>query len=113
MNETLSLICSTIEHMKKEDHFQVLRKIQKKPESSQRELAKELGFSLGKLNYCLKALQKKGLVKLTNFQKKADKIKYLQYMVTPKGIAYRTKLTIDFMKRKMREYDELQKELKK
>ena len=99
--------------MKKEDHFQVLRKIQKKPESSQRELAKELGFSLGKLNYCLKALQKKGLVKLTNFQKKKDKIKYLQYMVTPKGIAYRTKLTIDFMKRKMREYDELQKELKK
>ena len=99
--------------MKKDDHFQVLRKIQKKPESSQRELAKELGFSLGKLNYCLKALQKKGLVKLTNFQKKKDKIKYLQYMVTPKGIAYRTKLTIDFMKRKMREYDELQKELKK
>ncbi len=99
--------------MKKEDHFQVLRKIQKRPESSQRELAKELGFSLGKLNYCLKALQKKGLVKLTNFQKKKDKIKYLQYVVTPKGIAYRTKLTIDFMKRKMREYDELQKELKK
>ncbi len=113
MNETLSLVCSIIEHMKKDDHFQVLRKIQKKPESSQRELAKELGFSLGKLNYCLKALQKKGLVKLTNFQKKKDKIKYLQYMVTPKGIAYRTKLTIDFMKRKMREYDELQKELKK
>ena len=113
MNETLSLVCSIIEHMKKDDHFQVLRKIQKKPESSQRELAKELGFSLGKLNYCLKALQKKGLVKLTNFQKKKDKIKYLQYIVTPKGIAYRTKLTIDFMKRKMREYDELQKELKK
>ena len=99
--------------MKKEDHFQVLRKIQKRPESSQRELAKELGFSLGKLNYCLKALQKKGLVKLTNFQKKKDKIKYLQYVVTPKGIAYRTKLTIDFMKRKMREYDELKKELEK
>ena len=113
MNETLSLVCSIIEHMKKDDHFQVLRKIQKKPESSQRELAKELGFSLGKLNYCPKALQKKCLVKLTNFQKKKDKIKYLQYMVTPKGIAYRTKLTIDFMKRKMREYDELQKELKK
>ncbi len=113
MNVALSLVCSKLEHMKKEDHFQVLRKIQKRPESSQRELAKELGFSLGKLNYCLKALQKKGLVKLTNFQKKKDKIKYLQYVVTPKGIAYRTKLTIDFMKRKMREYDELQKELKK
>ena len=73
LNEALSLVCSKLEHMKKEDHFQVLRKIQKRPESSQRELAKELGFSLGKLNYCLKALQKKGLVKLTNFQRKKIK----------------------------------------
>ena len=98
--------------MKKRRSLSSFEKDSKRPESSQRELAKELGFSLGKLNYCLKALQKKGLVKLTNFQKKKDKIKYLQYVVTPKGIAYRTKLTIDFMKRKMREYDELQKELK-
>ena len=61
--------CSIIEQMKNEqDQFEVLRKIQKTPESSQRELAEELGFSLGKLNYCLKALQKKGLVKLQNFQ---------------------------------------------
>ena len=52
----------------KEDHFQLLRKIQKKPESSQRELAEELGFSLGKLNYCLKALQQKGLIKINNFK---------------------------------------------
>ena len=95
-----------------QDHFEVLRKIQKKPESSQRELAEELGFSLGKLNYCLKALQKKGLVKLQNFQKKSNKINYLQYVITPKGISERTKLTIDFMKRKMKEYDELKKELK-
>ena len=50
------------------DHFEVLRKIQKNPESSQRELAEKLGFSLGKLNYCLKSLQKKGFVKLQNFQ---------------------------------------------
>tara|TARA_Y100000817_G_C16410292_1_gene347221 strand:+ start:121 stop:429 length:309 start_codon:yes stop_codon:yes gene_type:complete len=95
-----------------QDHFEVLRRIQKKPESSQRELAEELGFSLGKLNYCLKALQKKGLVKLQNFQKKSNKINYLQYVITPKGISERTKLTIDFMKRKMKEYDELKKELK-
>ncbi len=52
------------------DEFNVLRKIQSKPESSQRELAKDLGFSLGKLNYCLKALHKKGLVKIENFKKK-------------------------------------------
>ena len=56
-----------------QDHFDVLRKIQQVPESSQRELAQELGFSLGKLNYCLKALQKKGFVKLQNFQKKRTK----------------------------------------
>jgi len=96
-----------------QDHFEVLRKIQKKPESSQRELAEELGFSLGKLNYCLKALQKKGLVKFQNFQKKKNKISYLQYVITPKGISERTKLTINFMKKKMREYDELKKELNK
>ena len=57
-----------------QDHFEVLRRIQKKPDASQRELAQELGFSLGKLNYCLKALQKKGLVKLKNFQKQSNKI---------------------------------------
>ena len=55
--------------MDNDDHFEVLRKIQNKPNSSQRELAEELGFSLGKLNYCLKALQKKGLVKIENFKK--------------------------------------------
>ena len=84
------------------DHFEVLRKIQKKPEASQRQLAEELGFSLGKLNYCLKALQEKGLVKLQNFQKKTNKINYLQYIITPRGIAERTKLTINFMRRKMK-----------
>ena len=96
-----------------QDHFDVLRKIQQVPEASQRELAQELGFSLGKLNYCIKALQKKGLVKLQNFQKKPNKINYLKYVITPKGISERTKLTLNFMKRKMKEYDELKKELEK
>ena len=95
----------------KEDHLQILRKIQKKPESSQRELAGELGISLGKLNYCLKALQKKGLVKINNFQKNDDKINYI-YVLTPRGIKHRLKLTIIFMKKKMREYDELKSEIK-
>ena len=95
-----------------QDHFNVLRKIQNKPESSQRELAEELGFSLGKLNYCLKALQEKGFVKIQNFQRQPHKVKYIQYVLTPKGIAERTKLTVNFMKRKMKEYDELKKELK-
>ncbi len=94
-----------------QDHFEILRKIEKLPEASQRDLAKELGFSLGKLNYCLKALQKKGLVKIRNFQKNPNKIQYIQYVITPKGISVRTKLTLSFMERKMREYDELKKEL--
>mgnify|MGYP001481907112 FL=1 len=99
--------------MKQEqDHFEVLRRINKKSGSSQRKLAKELGFSLGKLNYCLKALQKKGFVKLHNFKQQTNKIKYLQYVITPKGLSERTKLTINFMKRKMNEYDELKKEIK-
>tara|TARA_B100000242_G_C43021768_1_gene475535 strand:- start:1172 stop:1471 length:300 start_codon:yes stop_codon:yes gene_type:complete len=93
-----------------QDHFDVLRKIQKKPNSTQRELAVELGFSLGKLNYCLKALQNKGLVKIENFKKNPNKINYF-YVLTPAGIAAKTKLTLNFMKRKMREYDELKKEL--
>ena len=96
-----------------QDQFEVLRKIRETPESSQRELAEKLGFSLGKLNYCLKALQKKGLVKLQNFQKKTNKISYLQYVITPKGISERTKLTVNFMKKKMKEYDELKEELKR
>ncbi len=96
----------------KKDYFEVLRKINKKPNYSQRKLAKELGFSLGKLNYCLKALQQKGLVKVQNFKKNPDKLNYI-YLLTPKGMSEKTRLTINFMKRKMQEYDELKKELKK
>ena len=97
---------------KSEDEFEILRKIQKNPKTSQRELASELGFSLGKLNYCLKALQKKGLIKINNFKKNPKKINYI-YVLTPSGIAAKTKLTISFMKQKMREYDELKSEMNK
>jgi EPS-associated MarR family transcriptional regulator len=93
------------------DHFEVLRKINNKPNSTQRELAKELGFSLGKLNYCLKALKNKGLVKIENFTKNPNKLNYI-YILTPKGISEKTKLTLNFMKRKIKEYDDLKKELK-
>ena len=74
-----------------EDQFEVLRKIKNKPVATQRELAKELGFSLGKLNYCLKALKQKGLIKINNFKKNPNKINYV-YILTPKGIAEKTKL---------------------
>ncbi len=93
-----------------QDHFEVLRKIENNPNSSQRKLAKELGFSLGKLNYCLKALQEKGLIKIKNFKKNPNKLNYF-YSLTPKGITTKTKLTINFMKKKMREYDELKAEI--
>ena len=102
-----------MKELKDQDHFEVLRKIDKDTKTSQRKLAEDLGFSLGKLNYCLKALQKKGLVKIKNFQEKTDKINYIRYMITPKGVSQRTKLTINFMKRKMKEYDEHKKELEK
>ena len=95
----------------KQDHFEVLRKLKNKPKSTQREMAQELGFSLGKLNYCLKALQNKGLIKIENFKNNPNKINYF-YVLTPKGISEKTKLTLNFMQRKMREYDELKKELK-
>ena len=94
-----------------QDHFNVLRKIKSKPNSTQRELAYDLGFSLGKLNYCLKALQEKGLVKIHNFQKNPNKLVYV-YLLTPKGIKEKTNLTLNFMKRKMSEYDQLKKEIK-
>ena len=94
----------------KSDQFEILRKIDKKPKSTQRELAYELGFSLGKLNYCLRELKAKGLVKIENFKKNPNKFLYI-YVLTPKGIATKSKLTIDFMKRKMKEYEDLKREI--
>lgn len=96
----------------KEELFKTLRKIHNNPNSSQRDLADELGFSLGKLNYCLNALKNKGLVKFTNFKNNKNKSNYI-YVLTPKGISEKTKLTVNFMKQKMKEYDDLQKELGK
>ena len=92
------------------DQFNTLRKIKSKPNSSQRELASELGFSLGKLNYCLKALKNKGLIKIKNFQKNTNKLRYV-YILTPKGVTEKTNLTLNFMKKKMKEYDELKSEI--
>lgn len=91
------------------DLFNILRKLYSKQDLTQRELAKDLGFSLGKLNYCLKALKDKGLIKMSNFQKNRNKFNYI-YILTPKGITQKTKLTMKFMQRKMKEYDELKKE---
>ncbi len=93
-----------------QDDFVLLRQIHKKPHTSQRKLANNMGLSLGKLNYCLKALKGKGLIKIRNFRKSNNRVKYI-YVLTPSGITLKTKLTINFMKRKIKEYDELKKEL--
>ena len=95
-----------------QDHFNVMREIQKRSKASQRDLAEQLGFSLGKLNYCLKGLRQKGLLKIKNFQENTNKLNYI-YVLTPKGITEKTKLTVNFMKRKMNEYEELRGELRK
>ena len=96
----------------KPEHFEVLRKVEKNPKSTQRELAKDLGLSLGKLNYCLKALKDKGLIKINNFKRNENKERYF-YILTPKGLVEKTKLTLNFMQRKMQEYDELKKDLER
>jgi EPS-associated MarR family transcriptional regulator len=95
-----------------QDQLNLLRKISINKNQSQRDMAKDLGFSLGKLNYCLKSLNEKGLIKIKNFKKNPNKLNYV-YLLTPKGINEKTRLTVNFMKRKMREYDELKKEMEK
>mgnify|MGYP001174409193 CR=1 FL=1 len=106
--------------MKKEnepDQFNVLRKISSNPKITQRKLAGELTLSLGKINYCLKALKKKGLIKIKNFSKNKNRFNLESksnyfYILTPKGIKKKTELTLNFMKKKMAEYEELKKEIK-
>ena len=97
---------------KDQEYLDVLRKINKDPEASQRDLSKNLGISLGKLNYIITALKQKGLIKIQNFKKNKNKINYI-YIITPQGFSEKAKLTINFMKRKMQEYDELKIELEK
>ena len=94
------------------DFFEILRKLEKNPILTQREIAKELNFSLGKINYCLQELKKRGLIKMSNFSKSKNKIKYI-YVLTPKGIAEKSKITLRFLKEKMKEYEDLKKEIKK
>ena len=95
-----------------QDEFEILRKIKKNPTASQRKLATELGFSLGKLNYCLNSLRKKRLIKIKNFKNNKNKINYI-YILTPKGIDQKIKLTKKFIRIKMNEYEELNIALKK
>jgi len=93
-----------------EIHLRVLRYLENDPEITQRALARKLGVSLGKTNYCLKALMDKGLVKAGNFKNSNNKSAYL-YLLTPKGIEEKSRITVHFLKRKIDEYEKLQKEI--
>jgi EPS-associated MarR family transcriptional regulator len=90
--------------------FRVMRLLQANPDLTQRELAQELGVSVGGLNYCLKALIDKGWVKMQNFSQSKNKFGYV-YILTPTGMAEKAALTSRFLKRKMREYEALKAEI--
>lgn len=96
--------------MTDERHFQVLRLLADHPDMSQRELASELGVSLGAVNHCVKALIEKGWVKLESFQRNPRKVRYL-YVLTPTGITAKARLTVNFLKRKLEEYAALEREI--
>ena len=87
-----------------------MRLLENNPEMTQRELASTLGISLGAANFCLRALVDKGWIKLDNFKKNPNKLGYL-YLVTPRGIAAKTRLTMQFLKRKLIEYDKVKSEI--
>lgn len=94
----------------KDIRLDLLRKLENNPQYTQRELSREIGVSLGKVNYCMKKLFDKGLLKLSNFRSNSNKLRYI-YLLTPKGIEQKTLLTVLFIERKMKEYEELQGEI--
>jgi EPS-associated MarR family transcriptional regulator len=103
---------SRLTKIQEETHFRLMRAIQENPDITQRELAAQLGMSVGGINYCLSALINKGFVKMTNFQKSKNKFKYI-YLLTPRGISEKVTLTGLFLKRKMEEYDSLKDEIER
>ena len=96
--------------MNEEISYKLFKLIEADPDISQRELAKEMGISLGKVNYCLKGLMEKGWLKARNFKNSNNKIAYA-YVLTPKGLSEKAKITARFLKRKVREYDLLKREI--
>ena len=96
--------------MNDETHYQLLKLIEGNPQLSQRELANAMGVSLGKINYCLRAVMQRGLVKVKNFKANPNKRMYAYYL-TPKGVEEKSRVTVQFLKRKMREYENLKREI--
>ena len=93
-----------------EYRYKILKRLEANPETSQRELAGELGVSLGKINFCIQALIDKGLVKANNFRASKNKKKYA-YLLTKRGIEEKVKMTAEFLRLKLQEYDALEKEI--
>lgn len=93
-----------------EHHLKVLRLLEANPDMSQRELADALGVSVGKTNYCIRALVDKGLLKMNNFRNSQNKLAYA-YLLTPAGIAAKTDLTMRFLKQRLIDYEQLKKEI--
>ncbi|MDP2267760.1 MAG: MarR family EPS-associated transcriptional regulator [Deltaproteobacteria bacterium] len=98
------------DQLENKETLQIIREINGSPEMTQRELASRLGISLGKVNFLINALIRKGFVKVDNFKKSSNKIAYLYYL-TPRGIEAKSRMTYRFLKRKMREYEQLELEI--
>ena len=93
-----------------DSHYRLLRLLEAKPDLTQRELAREMGVSLGKVNYCVNALIEKGWIKARNFRNSNNKLAYA-YLLTPRGIEQKATITVHFLHRKMAEYESLKKEI--
>lgn len=91
-------------------HYSLLKILEENPGLSQRDLAKRLGVSLGKVNYCLQALIEKGSLKVNNFRNNENKLAYA-YLLTPRGIEEKARITVRFLKYKMQEYERLRAEI--
>ncbi|MFM1896562.1 MAG: hypothetical protein RLZZ385_1636 [Pseudomonadota bacterium] len=98
--------------MQDEITYRILKSIEENPNQSQRELSQSLGVSLGKLNYCLRALMDKGLVRARNFKENPNKSGYL-YLLTPQGVEEKAAVTLRFLKRKMQEYEAIKAEIER
>ena len=107
----MNALCPDFCMLTDEYRYKILKRLESNPKISQRELAQELGISLGKVNYCLKALMQKGLLKVNNFRNNQNKSVYL-YLLTPNGLEEKTKVTLRFMQYKMDEYETLKQEIK-
>lgn len=99
------------EPLTEETSYRLIKLLEANPEASQRELAREMGVSLGKVNYCLKGLMEKGIIKAKNFKNSNNKLAYV-YLLTPHGIEEKSRITARYLKRRLKEYEDLKREIK-